>query len=188
MIPNPILPSSTFKPFTFVMSVHSQKKEALLCRVVLQPCQKDPEAVGSPPYGPPARRHEAGPPALGGPVEAGRPNPTIPKTQVTWGRRQLCRLPTPSPPISPPSPAAQGCVPLAVEPLQGQRPHRRIGQPVRCSPTCTNGKGIGDVSFSFLVLQVMPIASAPSSSDQLWPRGRCGCALVTVGHVWQALS
>ena len=118
----------------------------------------------------------------------GRPNPSIPKPQVTWGRRQLCRLPTPSPPISPPSPAAQGCVPLAVEPLQGQRPHRRIGQPVRCSPTCTNGKGIGDVSFSFLVLQVMPIASAPSSSDQLWPRGRCGCALVTVGHVWQALS
>ena len=115
-------------------------------------------------------------------------SPTIPKPQVTWGRRQLCRLPTPSPPISPPSPAAQGCVPLAVEPLQGQRPHRRIGQPVRCSPTCTNGKGIGDVSFSFLVLQVMPIASAPSSSAQLWPRGRCGCALVTVGHVWQALS
>ena len=147
MIPNPILPSSTFKPFTFVMSVHSQKKEALLCRVVLQPCQKDPEAVGSPPYGPPARRHEAGPPALGGPVEAGRPNPTIPKTQVTWGRRQLCRLPTPSPPISPPSPAAQGCVPLAVEPLQGWRPHHRAGQPVRCSPTCTDGKGIGDLSF-----------------------------------------
>ena len=113
-------------------------------------------------------------------------NPTIPQS-TNHSARGAAGTP-PSLRMGFPAPTAQGCVPLAVEPLQGQRPHRRIGQPVRCSPTCTNGKGIGDVSFSFLVLQVMPIASAPSSSDQLWPRGRCGCALVTVGHVWQALS
>ena len=47
----------TLKPFTFVLSVHSGIKEALLCRAVLQPWYRDPEAEGSP-WRPPSPGHE----------------------------------------------------------------------------------------------------------------------------------
>ena len=71
--------SFTFKPFTFVLLVHSQLKEALLCHAVLQPWHKDPEAVRFPPCRPPTPVHEAVPPVLGVPVEAGETKSHIPK-------------------------------------------------------------------------------------------------------------
>ena len=80
MIPTLNMPSFTCKPFTFVLLVHSGIKEALLCHAVPQPWHQDPEAVGSPPYGPPAPRHEAGLPALGVPVEAGETKSLHPQT------------------------------------------------------------------------------------------------------------
>ena len=87
--------------------------------------------------------HEAGPPCSGCPCR-GRGD-QIPPTQTTGHLGPQAALQTARSIRAhwSPSPAAQGCVPLAVEPPQGQRPHGRAGQPLWCSSTCTNGKGIG---------------------------------------------
>ena len=113
--------------------------------------------------------HEAGPPCSGCPCR-GRGD-QIPPTQTTGHLGPQAALQTARSIRAhrSPSPAAQGCVPLAVEPPQGQRPHGRAGQPLWCSSTCTNGKGIRDVSLRVPVLLLVPAVSWAGSGHHSMP-------------------
>lgn len=85
--------------------------------------------------------HEAGPPALGVPAEAGETKSHQPKPQLTWGRRQLCRPPAPSAPIGPhrPPPRAVSLWPWNLH--RDKDPTAVLGSRCGAHPPAQMGKG-----------------------------------------------
>ena len=102
--------------------------------------------------------HEAGPPALGVPAEAGETKSHQPKPQVTWGRRQLCRPPAPSAPIGPhrPPPRAVSLWPWNLH--RDKDPTAVLGSRCGAHPPAQMGKGSEMFPSEFLCFHLCPLS------------------------------
>ena len=117
--------------------------------------------------------HEAGPPALGVPAEAGETKSHQPKPQVTWGRRQLCRPPAPSAPIGPhrPPPRAVSLWPWNLH--RDKDPTAVLGSRCGAHPPAQMGKGSEMFPSEFLCFYLCPLSPGLALDTTPCPPALC---------------